>query len=98
MYPNHIYQQTFLKFEGVKTCRFWNYMFPSTLSMKTLDRTQKRKGEQERDKEAAESAIHKEKGKDNSCNTCFKWVVVGAEEWCWGSKEPHDKGKNASYK
>ena len=56
------------------------------------------KGEQERDKEAAESAIHKEKGKDNSCNTCFKWVVVGAEEWCWGSKEPHDKGKNASYK
>ena len=37
--------------------------------MKTLDRTQKRKGKQERDKEAAESAIHKEKGKDNSCNT-----------------------------
>lgn len=67
MYPNHINKLCFLKFEGVKTCGFWNYMFPATLSMKTLDRTQKRGTE--RDKEAAESAIHKEKGKDDSCNT-----------------------------
>ena len=69
MYPNRINKLFFLKFERVKIRGFWNYMFPTTLSMKTLDRTQRRREEQERDKEAAESGIHKEKGNDNSCNT-----------------------------
>lgn len=44
MYPNRINKLFFLKFERVKIRGFWNYMFPTTLSMKTLENTEEKRG------------------------------------------------------